>query len=143
MDGLKPALQTLLSCLASGARAPLVGAETALLLGLFWAAPPLFAITLYFAAVHAWRHILRVERFEGAPLQSARQIARAMANFHLRVAPITIAALLGLAPVLALWPQLRADPRSLGTAFLVLISALTLPHAVVVGALDWVARKDA
>ena len=120
----------------------LVWVETAALLALFWAAPPLFAVTLYFA-VHAWRHILRVESLEGAPLRNAGQIARAVAGFHLRVAPITLLALAGMAPVLGLWPPLRGDALGLGAAFLVLISMLTLPHAVVVGILDFIARRDA
>ena len=136
----------LLCCLASGFNRADWGVaiiETGLLLGLFWAAPPLFAITLYFTGVHAWRHILRIERLGGAPLHTPRQIARAVGRFHLQIAPITVLALLGLAPVLALWPQLRADPLAWGAAFLVLISALTLPHAVVVGALDLISRRDA
>ena len=115
----------------------LVGAESAGLLLLFWAAPPLFAVALYFAAVHAWRHILRVQQLRAVPLCGARQIARGVARFHWSVAPITALALAGMAPLLWLWPQIAGNARALSAAYLVLISALTLPHALILLWLDW------
>lgn len=115
----------------------LIVGETALLLLLFCATPPLFAVTVYFAGVHAWRHILRIEALQNAPLDGALPIARAVVRFHLQVAPVTALVLLGLAPLIWLWPRILTDALALGTTYLILISALTLPHALAIIWLDW------
>ena len=103
--------------------------ETALLLALFRAAPPLLAVAIYFVGVHGWRHILRIESLlPGAPDASTNAI-KAIWNYHCRVMPLALLALVGLVPVALMWPQLWRAPGDWIVGYLVLISALTLPHA--------------
>ena len=114
--------------------------ETALLLILFRATPPLLAVACYFVGVHSWRHILRIESLlPGAPMRE--NIARSVWDYHRRVLPLALLALVGLVPVALLWPQLWRAPGDWLVGYLVLISALTLPHAIVVGTLDWLAWR--
>ena len=115
--------------------APAEFIETALLLLLFRATPPLLAVACYFVGVHGWRHILRVEGLlPGAPARN--HALKAVWNYHRRVMPLSLLALVGLVPVALIWPQLWRAPGDWLVGYLVLISALTLPHALVVGALD-------
>ncbi len=122
------------------ARLVAVWAETALLLILFRATPPLLAVACYFVGVHGWRHILRIESLlPGAPMRES--IAQSVWDYHRRVLPLALLALVGLVPIALIWPQLWRAPEQWLVGYLVLISALTLPHALVVGALDWLAWR--
>ena len=114
--------------------------ETALLLALFGAAPPLLAVAIYFVGVHSWRHILRVEGLLPAAHANTSALQAAW-DYHRRVMPLALLALVGLVPIALLWPQLWRAPGDWLVGYLILISALTLPHAVVVGALDWLAWR--
>ena len=109
-------------------------AETAVLLALFRLAPPLLAFLCYWVAFHAWRHVWRIEGLlhPGTVLP----VGRALADFHRRTLWLTLLSLPGLAVIFLLWPTVDRL-----TAYFVLLSALTVPHAVVIGWLDEQANR--
>ncbi len=119
--------------------------ELALLLGLFAAAPPVAAVGVYFVAWHAFRHVLRVgallDENAGAPAPSParrRPWWALVAHYHARALPLTAVSLAGLAGVaLAVG---RRDTGRLVAVYLVLLSALTLPHAAIVALWDYYLR---
>jgi len=113
-------------------------AETALLVAFFATVPPVLAIGLYFCVWHALRHIVRLLAVDPAAAASlrARRYGAALASFTRDAAPLT-AASLGLLVVLYFAvPGTVADPLDLVGTYLVLIAVLTLPHVVVVTAMD-------
>lgn len=101
--------------------------ETCLLLVMFFALEPLVSTTLYFVWFHAWRHIGRLCRW-GYPGTRATSIC--LWRFHLAALPC------GVGAVALLWAVARAWPGDLLRAYLVLLSAVTLPHALLVLWLD-------
>ncbi len=122
--------------------------ETLWLLILFAVAPPLLAVSCYFIGLHSWRHVLRLELFadSDAP-QKARDwrsdmrdslvfARRAVVQQHRHGLLLGIASLLGLVPILLWWPSLLGDVSRWNTAYLVLISAVTVPHATVIAWLE-------
>ncbi len=122
--------------------------ETLGLLILFAVAPPLLAVACYFLAVHAWRHMVRLEIFgeEGAQKNaifsaSVAEIARGVWRQHRGSFVLTLVALLGIVPIWQLWPSLFSGGiAQWNTAYLVLISTVTVPHVTVVSWLE--ARHD-
>ncbi len=108
--------------------------ESFLLAALFWLTPPLLGFTGYWVAFHAWRHLLRVESLlhPGPRLP----LGQALLDFHRRTLPLTLLSLLGLGLILWLWPPLSRDGGGWTTAYFILLSALTVPHALVIGWLD-------
>lgn len=108
--------------------------ETAVLLALFRLAPPLWAFACYWVAFHAWRHVWRIE----ARLHPGLAVppGRALVDFHRRTLPLTLLSLAGLVGIFALWPALTVGAAGWRTAYFVLLSALTVPHAIVTGWLD-------
>lgn len=115
-------------------RRPLAhGVETGLLLATFSLLPPAAAVGIYFVAFHAWRHLERLAELRAAvtaepPAKPWRRLGR----FYAQVWPLALAALAGL-PLLRIFlgtsPDGEADWL---TPYLVLLSALTVPHAAVV-----------
>jgi Brp/Blh family beta-carotene 15,15'-monooxygenase len=106
--------------------------EVGLLLALFYFVWPVTAVGVYFFAWHAWRHTLRT----GALLdpEKAEDVRALLTAYHLRALPLTLASALALAALtLTVGWQ---GPRELVAAYLVLLSALTAPHAAVVIAWD-------
>ena len=101
--------------------------ETLFLLALFAAFDPLTSTALYFIWFHAWRHLLRLCRWQ-SPGERSRWIS--LARFHLAALPCALGALL------LLWLVARTWPGDLLRAYLVLLSAVTLPHAMLVLWLD-------
>lgn len=101
--------------------------EVALLLLAFWATSPLLALAFYFVGVHSWRHILRLQvrsgEFAGA--------WRAAWFFHRRWLAATALTLAIFLPFLWLKGRgwLMEQPVS---AYLILLSALALPHAALI-----------
>jgi len=113
-------------------------AETVLLWAYFLTVPPLFAIGIYFPLWHSARHVARLLLVDddAAALLGERRWVPALARFARDAAPLTALSLVFLAGFAALVP---GDPRSeLGAAavYLVFIAVLTLPHVVVVTAMD-------
>ena len=112
--------------------------ETVLLFSFFAVVPPVLAVGLYFALWHAPRHVARLVLLDpvGSGYLGAGRPARALARFGREAAPLTVLALALLVALLPAVPRVPGDPGSLLALYLVLISALTLPHAVIVGLMD-------
>ncbi len=107
--------------------------ESAFLLSFFWLTTPLLAVTIYLMGVHSWRHLLRLEIYEqnekAFELRNLRQI---VGRFHRRALPITLVSLFGLGLIFWLLQLRLSDFANYTTAYLVLLSALTLPHAALI-----------
>ena len=101
--------------------------ETLFLLVLFAAFDPLISTAMYFVWFHAWRHILRLCRWQSPGEQSA---AVCLLRFHAAALPCSAGALV------MLWWVAHRWPGDLLHAYLVLLSAVTLPHALLVHWLD-------
>ena len=120
-------------------RAALALGETCLIAGLFWNAPPLLAFACYWMGAHAWRHILRIESLhwrETAPAD-APPIWRLVLDYHERTLGMTLFAVAGISVVFLIWPTLATGASGWVTAYFLLLSALTVPHALVIAHLDW------
>ena len=107
--------------------------ETLFLLVLFAAFDPLISTAMYFVWFHAWRHILRLCRWQS---QDEQGVAVHLLRFHAAALPCSAGALVMLWWVARLWP---GDPLR---AYLVLLSAVTLPHALLVYWLDRVESAE-
>ena len=117
-----------------GSLLPLLG-ETVLLFVFFMVVPPVLAVGLYFAAWHAPRHIARLILLD--PAEPGRgSWARAVGRFGRDAAPLTGVALILLAALYFAVPAGEGDAGSLLALYLVLVSALTVPHAAVVAYMD-------
>ena len=114
------------------------GAETGLLVAFFSTVPPILAIGLYFCVWHALRHIVRLLAVDPAAAASlrSRRYGAALASFARDAAPLTAASLGLLGGLYLVVPGTVADPLELVGTYLVLIAVLTLPHVVVVTAMD-------
>jgi Brp/Blh family beta-carotene 15,15'-monooxygenase len=110
--------------------------EVLVLAAYFAVVPAVLAVGLYFCLWHALRHIVRLELLDprGGPLLRAGRLARPGAAFGRAAAPATVAALALLAVLAAVLAP--TGPAGLLGAYLVLISALTLPHVAVVCLMD-------
>ncbi len=100
--------------------------------------PPVLAVGLYFTLWHAPRHVARLVLLDpaGSRYLGAGRPIRALARFAAEAAPLTLLALVLLVALLLAVPRAAGDPGSLLALYLVLISALTLPHAVIVALMD-------
>lgn len=112
-------------------------AEDLGLLAFFTTVPPLLAVGLYFCFWHGLRHVLRLIRYEGkgVPLgTSTSQFKR----FYCQALPFTLASIFMLGGILLLLPELGGLDALIGI-YLVVISALTVPHLLVV---EWMDRRE-
>ncbi len=116
--------------------------ETCLIAVLFWCAAPLLAFACYWIGGHAWRHILRIETLQWQDASPAHVPTawRMVLDYHERTLGLTLLALAGLAVVFLIWPTLATGANGWVTAYFLLLSALTVPHALVIGYLDWKTR---
>jgi beta-carotene 15,15'-dioxygenase len=115
-----------------------VALETLLLFAFFAVVPPVLAVGLYFTLWHAPRHVARLVMLDPAGtgyLRTGRP-RRALARFVRDAAPLTGLALALLVALLLAVPRATGDPASLLAVYLVMISALTLPHASLVAYMD-------
>ncbi len=112
--------------------------ETALLALYFALVPPVLAVGLYFCLWHAPRHVARLVLIDGrsAGALEAGRVSSALVRFAWDAAPLTVAALVLLLGLYLAVPENSAAPSSLLALYLVLVSALTLPHVVVVSFMD-------
>jgi Brp/Blh family beta-carotene 15,15'-monooxygenase len=113
-------------------------AETVGLWAFFLTVPPVLAVGAYFSGWHAIRHVARlvVVDDDAADALAAGDDRRAIAAFATDAAPMTAAALL---VVVALHVVVPITPDTLSTLvglYLVAIAVLTLPHTLVVVAMD-------
>ena len=124
----------------SGARGAWVVdvAETTVLALYFALVPPVLAVGLYFCLWHASRHVARLVLLDGksAGALEAGRITPALVRFARDAAPLTVAALVLLLGLYLAVPEASVAPSSLLALYLVLVSALTLPHVVVVSFMD-------
>ncbi len=115
--------------------------EVALLVLFFTCVPPVLAVGLYFCLWHAVRHIIRLELLDA---NSRGALARgslipALRRFSKDAAPVTLVALAMLVTLYFVIPSQATGAGSLLGLYLVLISALTLPHVVIV---SWMDRRQ-
>lgn len=106
--------------------------EMSALAAYFALVPPVLAVGLYFCLWHSTRHIFRLALLD-PPSETALgrgDIATALARFARDAAPLTFVALVILAALYLYLPASGAAELLAG--YLVLISALTLPHVVLV-----------
>lgn len=107
--------------------------ETVLIVLFFWLTTPLLAVTIYLIGVHSWRHLLRLELYEKSENAFRRETLRHLiGRFHRRALPITLVSLTGLGLIFWLWQLRAADLSNYTSAYLVLLSALTAPHAALI-----------
>lgn len=117
-------------------RAPLGGtlAELAVLVAFFSTVPPVLAVGLYFTFWHSVRHIVRLELLDpdGRSALERGDLLRPLLRFLRDALPVTLCALVLLG-------ALAVGVRSAGLGtYLLLIAALTTPHAAVV---TWMDRR--
>ena len=112
--------------------------EVLLLAVFFWAVPPILAVGLYFCFWHSLRHIVRLSLLDPGSRDSLRhgRFLIALRIFALQSAPVTVAALGILVAMFFLVPRAGMSSGALLGLYLVMISALTLPHVVVVSIMD-------
>lgn len=117
--------------------------ETVLLLGFFRLTTPLLAVTVYLIGVHSWRHLLRLELYEQNEKAFKRQNLRQLVGrFHRRALPVTLVSLAGLGLIFWLLQLRLSDFANYTSAYLVLLSALTLPHAALITWTELSRRKS-
>ncbi|WP_440769244.1 Brp/Blh family beta-carotene 15,15'-dioxygenase [Natronorubrum sp. DTA28] len=112
--------------------------ETLGLVALFALVPPVLAIGLYFCFWHSLRHILRTMLVDdrAASALSRGALGEASRRFARDAAPLTGGAIVVLGGVALLVPRTPATVPDIVALYLVTIAILTLPHVVVVTALD-------
>jgi Brp/Blh family beta-carotene 15,15'-monooxygenase len=113
--------------------------ETGLLWAFFSVVPPVFAVGVYFTLWHSLRHATRVLCLDPvglAALAADRPLAAA-GRFVRDAGPNTLVALCILLGLALTVPRTPVGVSGLVAVYLVLLAVLTLPHAVVVGLLDW------
>jgi Brp/Blh family beta-carotene 15,15'-monooxygenase len=113
--------------------------ETGLLAGYFALVPPVLAVGLYLCLWHAPRHVARLALLdkESARSLASGRVTPALRRFARDAAPLTLAAVALLVGLYLVAPGAGASPSALLALYLVLISALTLPHVVVVSFMDY------
>ncbi len=118
---------------AQSAKRLLTLLEASFLLLFFWLTTPLLAVTVYLIGVHSWRHLLRLELYERSEKVFERKnLRQIIGGFHRRALPITLVSLTGLSLIFWLWQLQIADLSNYTSAYLVLLSALTVPHAALI-----------
>lgn len=113
-----------------------------LLLAVYFAiVPPVLAIGLYFCLWHSPRHIARLMLLDPPAVSEVEngKLLPALKRFARDAAPLTLAALGLLAALYLYGPAAPGDASALLAGYLVLISALTLPHVVLV---TWMDRRQ-
>ncbi|RQH01392.1 Brp/Blh family beta-carotene 15,15'-dioxygenase [Natrarchaeobius oligotrophus] len=104
----------------------------------FASVPPILAIGLYFSLWHSVRHVLRamlVDDRASAAIERG-DVRAASVRFARDAAPLTAGAVVIVAGLALLVPRTPTTVPEGVAVYLVTLAALTLPHAVVVSALD-------
>jgi Brp/Blh family beta-carotene 15,15'-monooxygenase len=112
--------------------------ETGFLWVFFLTVPPVFAIGLYFCLWHSARHVARLLAVDDPARQAIRreEVTAALSRFARDAAPTTVAALLLFGGFFLVVPNPPQSLLGVAGLYLVLISVLTLPHVVIVTAMD-------
>ena len=113
-------------------------AEMVLLALYFAFVPPVLAVGLYLCLWHAPRHVARLVLLDPKSVSAleAGRAAPIVVRFTRDAAPLTVVALVFLVGLYLVVPGTGVDLSPLLALYLVLISALTLPHVVVVSFMD-------
>jgi len=112
--------------------------ETGMLWAFFATVPPVVSVGVYFCCWHSVRHVLRAVALDDVAaerLRRGRSFA-AVARFAREATPLTLGALVILGGFAAVVPRPPGGVSGLVALYLVVIAVLTLPHVVVVSALD-------
>jgi Brp/Blh family beta-carotene 15,15'-monooxygenase len=112
--------------------------EVALLLGFFATVPAYAAIGVYFLAWHSLRHLVRLLLLRPSEAERVRRgnVAGPVGRLTLDLLPITLAAVAVLIGAAAWAGENLGSVDDFVALYLVLISALTVPHAAVVALMD-------
>jgi Brp/Blh family beta-carotene 15,15'-monooxygenase len=113
--------------------------ETWLLTGFFCFVSPLVAIGWYFVGWHGCRHFLRLCSYEPSKYAEGGTTLQRMRLRNWQALPFTlvsVAMLFGLSALV--WKSIES-PFTMAALYLVLISALTLPHLMIV---EWMDRRE-
>lgn len=108
--------------------------ETVILLALFRFLPAVASVGVYFVGFHAWRHVNRLAALQPSSADGGSPWQR-LGTFYRRVWPFALGALVMLPVLHAIFPLIapeRSEERQWLTTYLILLSALTVPHALVV-----------
>ncbi len=107
--------------------------ENIWLLLFFWLTSPLLAVTFYLIGVHSWRHLLRLNVYEmhEKPF-SLNNVWTLIGNYHRRALPFTLLSLIGSLSIILIWQIRLSHLLEWTSAYLVLLSALTVPHAALI-----------
>ena len=108
--------------------------ETGLLLILFSSAPPILAIGTYFLGWHAPRHVVRLMLIT-EPMRSLMlegRYGQSLVVFHRRALPLTLAAAGLLLFLFALFSRYEFSAAQVLTTAFLFVSAITLPHFIIV-----------
>lgn len=119
-------------------------AEVGVLWAYFALVPPLVAVGLYFTCWHSLRHIARLFLLDPeceVPVLSpdrAGWLRHTVRRFAREAAPLTALSLVLLVGFGAVVPATVRTLPEYAALYLVFVSVVTLPHVVVVGAMDYV-----
>jgi len=123
--------------------------ETLLLVALFATVPPVLALGVYFNAWHSLRHVARLLMIAPSTrdLVGSGQLLSAFIEFQKRALPMSLGALAMMIALALVVGRSLVSVVDLGLVALVALSALTLPHVLVVAWMDarqgvWSARPD-
>lgn len=112
--------------------------ELLLLTAFFMLVPAYLAIGVYFAFWHSIRHLARLHTINSgnAKRVAAGRLLRSVGQLTLDLLPLTLAALTLLGGLYLFSAARVVTLEGFVALYLVLVSSLTLPHAVVVAMLD-------
>ena len=124
-------------------------AETVLLVALFAVVPPVLALGIYFNTWHSLRHVARLLTIARSTrgLVASGRLGAAFVMFQQQAVPMTAGALAMMVALGLVVGRSLVSVVDLGLVALVALSALTLPHVLVVAWMDarqgiWAARPD-
>lgn len=111
--------------------------ENILLVLFFGLVPPLLAIGFYFAGWHGLRHIVRICHYDSEGALPVLSVAGRIRTFAVQAFPFTLISILILAGLLGGLIDRVAGAYEGVALYLVLISALTFPHLIIVEWMDY------
>jgi Brp/Blh family beta-carotene 15,15'-monooxygenase len=101
--------------------------------------PPLLAIGWYFAGWHGLRHVLRLCSYDSKSATEKVSLGARLSEVARQALPFTLAAVLMLLLLLWWMADRATSPLERAALYLILISALTLPHLMIV---EWMDRRE-
>lgn len=96
---------------------------------------PLYAVASYFVLMHSWRHMFRLETYDSGGVEDF-DLPKVMAAFYKRALPLTILTIAALVGVYLLFKPEVPLLLQWSSAYLILLSALTVPHSFLIAATE-------